>query len=294
MIFADALVAWVVAVVGDWAFKGGAKALVLGRPERQALEAAMRIACTALLSDVPPSAQQPLAATLADCFSDPPQAALDGRASVKDSLIQGLTERICPLADRNITPSGRSYFDELGVDGHRLIEDLPVAVLRSIQQVGPRYPALQPLVAQLNADSILERIDRILDAFQERVLHPAAGTLPALNAGLASRPASTSSLIDPVIDAVLLVPSMADYGARMAIIGTLPPRIRDAIPRNAIARIDILNTIRTCENYTGGLRELIGAIRSIEGDSRAMAHLETVILALDDAEEFPIEKGKTA
>jgi Effector-associated domain 2 len=280
--FEAALVAWIVGVLGDKTLKG-LRTIVLGKPERQALAVAMDIACRSLLEDVPPEARESLGQMLADCFSEPPAAVRDGRVSVKDALIQGLQAKISPLADPSITSTGRSRLDQLGVDGSRLIAEIPGTIIRSIQQVGPSYPVLQPLIAQLNADSVQERVDQILDMVQAQVLPspggPREGTLTGT--GWNACPAPRRGALDPMIDAILGVPSMGDYGARMAIINTLPPMIRDAIPRNAIARVDIMNTIQTCENYSGGLRELVSAIRTIERDSKAMANLDATILALD-------------
>jgi Effector-associated domain 2 len=277
MMFEAALVAWLVGLIGDSSLRGARK-LALGRPERQALLAALQITWSALLKDIPPDARSPLTAALGECFSDPPAARLDGRMSVKDALIQGVEAQIRPLADPAVTSSGHSYFEELGIDGAQFQAALPDVLVRSIQQAAPGYPALQPLAAQLNADALMERVDQVLDAVQAR-LHPATGP--------AAAQAGSAEFLGPVIDAFLAIPSMSDYGTRMTIITMLSPRIRDAIPRSPVARIEILNTFRTCQNYAGGLRELVSTIRFIEGDSEPMKRLDAVILALGDTQADP-------
>jgi hypothetical protein len=253
MMFEAALVAWLVGLIGDSSLRGARK-LALGRPERQALLAALQITWSALLKDIPPDARSPLTAALGECFSDPPAARLDGRMSVKDALIQGVEAQIRPLADPAVTSSGHSYFEELGIDG------------------------AQFQAALLNADALMERVDQVLDAVQAQ-LHPATGP--------AAAQAGSAEFLGPVIDAFLAIPSMSDYGTRMTIITMLSPRIRDAIPRSPVARIEILNTFRTCQNYAGGLRELVSTIRFIEGDSEPMKRLDAVILALGDTQADP-------
>jgi len=281
-----ALVAWIVGLLGDKTLKG-ARTLVFGKPEIQALEAAMSLACRSLIEDVPLAARDSLNAALAECCSAPADPALDGRISVKTALLYGLDTRIASLADPSITPLGRSYFEEIGVDGLRLREELPATIVRSIQHVSANYPSIRPLAAQLSTDSIQERVDQILNYIQAQALlpHPPPTGPPHQAASKPNRPVpglpNWPELLQTVIDAVLDVPTMADLGSRTATINTLSPRIRDAIPRSPIARIEILNTIRTCQNYAGGLSELVAAIRLIERDSNAMDRLDQCILALD-------------
>jgi hypothetical protein len=275
-----ALVAWLVAVLGDRALKG-LRVITVGKPERTSLAAAMRVACQALLDRVPLNAREPLAGALEMSFNKPPAVVLDGTVSVKTALINGVLAQASPLWDRSITTTGRSYLQELGVDEALIKAELPGIVIRSIQQVGPSHPALQPLVSQVNADMIQERVDQVLSAVQTLTQQSQVATSGALPPG-PGRSAARVDLLEPVIDAILLVPSMGDYSARMAILSSLSPRIRDAIPRSAIARVEILNTVRTCQNYSGGMQELVAAIRVIERDSESMKDLDAAVLALAD------------
>lgn len=281
----SAILAWLVATLGDQALKG-LKVIVVGKPERIALTAAMRVACLALLSEAPPDARQDLEHTLAESFRKPPEMVFDGRTSVKSALTAAVVAQVSPLLDRTAAQDGRSYFDRLGMDGGRICADLPGIVIASIQEVGPGHPALLPLVSQLNADITQERIDEVLRAVQALMLPPSAAASAAYpRSGARPRPGATpADLLEPVLDAILGVPSMGDYGARMTIISSLSPRVRDAIPRSPVARIDTLNTIRTCQNYSGGMQELVAAIRVIERDSEPMRDLDAAILALADDE----------
>jgi hypothetical protein len=184
-----------------------------------------------------------------------------------------------PLADRSITTSGASYLEELGVDQDHIMAKLPCCVIRSIQQVGPNIPSLHPLAAQLNADILQERVDQILRVVHSLELQSRLATSEHGHASV-----TPLNLLEPVIDAILLVPSMSDPSARMAILNSLSPTIRDTISRSTISRIDVLNTIRACQNYSDGLQQLVAAIRLIERDSTSMQNLDVVILALADAD----------
>jgi hypothetical protein len=272
-----ALVAWLIAALGDRTLKG-LKVLVFGSPERAALTTAMGVAATALLERVPAEARADFDDALSKCLVKPPAIVCDGVVPVKTAIIDGLLAQVGPLADAGISASGRSYLSEIGVDGDQVLADLPGIVIRSIQQVGASNPALQPLAAQLNADVIQADTRQILDAVQ--VLLTQARVAPALPEP-GSRPRHLDvELLDPLIDAMQLMPSFGDYNARNSIINALRPSIRGAIARSPIARIEILNTIQTAANYTGGLAELRSVLRTIEGDSDAMRHLDETIGAL--------------
>lgn len=288
--FETALVAWIVAVLADQTLSRG-RAATLGKPEQVALRAALRLACKALLDDVPASAREPLALALAERLSDPPAVAFDGVSGVTDFLLYDLRLRIAPLADASITPSGKSYFDELGIDGAAFADQLPLKIVRSIQQAATRFPQLHALSMQINSDLLLDRVNQILDAVQPSVARSlqqvSSGAPPRHQPGLSRT--HQHDILRPLISAVLQVPTMADRDTRAAIISTLSPDLRDAIPRNPVPRVEILNLIRTCRNYPGGLRELVSAIRLIEGGSRAMADLDAAVLLIGETTGIEID-----
>jgi hypothetical protein len=271
-----ALVAWLVAVLGDRTLRG-LGLLTFGKPEREALTAAMVVARDAMVERVPPFARAGFAEALVNCFTGTPVVALDGEVTVRTAIIEGLLAQVRPLADPDITTSGRSYLSEIGVDEAEVIADLPGIVIRSIQQVGATRVVLQPLVGQLNADIIQADTQRILNAVQSLLQAQVESALPPPG----TRPRHLHfELLEPVIDALQLVPSFSDYNARNSIISSLRLEVQGTISRSSIPRIDIVNTVRTCANYTGGLDELLSAIRVIEGDSNAMQHLDRTILSL--------------
>lgn len=287
-----ALVAWLIAALGDRTLKG-LKVLVFGKPERAALATAMGVASEALLERVPAEARTDFAKALSNCLTKPPAIVFDGVVPVKTAIIDGLLAQVRPLADASITTSGRSYLSEIGVDEARVLGDLPDIVIRSIQQVGASNPALQPLAAQLNADVIQADTRQILDAVQALLLRERTAPAAPSPGGDRSRHL-TVELLDPVIDAMKRVPAFSDYNARNAIINMLHPDIQGAISRSPIPAIEMVNTVKTCANYTGGLNELLAAIRIVEGDSEPMRELEQAIAALGrhDFVRRQIESGQ--
>jgi Effector-associated domain 2 len=256
-----ALVAWVVAVVGDRAL-ARLRFVALGKPDREALGRAMDVACTALLARVPGDLRPALSDVLSETFSKPPLVGLDGNLTVKAALLAAALAQIEPVR-----------FADFGLDDDEMRAAVADVVIRSIQQVGSSSVALHPLASQLSLDTVQESVDHVLDVVQAVIQHRHDGSV-------VRRPAGRLDILGPFIDAVLAVPVMGNYTSRMTIISSLPPVIRDNISRDAMARIDVLNTIHTCQNYAGGLRELLAAIRMIEGDSLAVRNLDAVVKQL--------------
>lgn len=279
-----AFVAWLVALLGDHAV-GGLTRVLLGGPERRrfaaAMAAATRVTVASVIQCAPTAARDALAAALTERFTQPPARVLDGRTRVRTALVTAIQDQISPLADPARTDSGRSFLQEIGVDAVLLRDNLADVAIRSIEQVGPEFPALTPLVTQLNADGIIElseaiaaKVDGILLAI-ERLQPPAATAGPS--------PGFPVDTTDRIVNALLKIPSMYDTDARNVILNMLPAQIRDAIPRSPLPRVQVYNIVRTCPNYENGLRDLVRAIRSVEGDSLSMRELDAFILTVGDA-----------
>lgn len=283
-----AFVAWLVALLGDHAV-GGLTRVLLGSPERRrfaaAMAAATRVTVASVIQCAPAAARDVLAAALTERFAQPPARVLDGRTRVRTALVAAIQDQISPLADPTLTDSGRSFLQEIGVDAVLLRDNLADVAIRSIEQVGPEFPALTPLVTQLNADGIVElseaiaaKVDDILLAI-ERLQPPE----PAPVATAGPPPGFPVDTTDRIVNALLKIPSMYDTDARNVILNMLPAQIRDAIPRSPLPRVQVYNIVRTCPNYENGLRDLVRAIRSVEGDSLSMRELDALILTVGDA-----------
>jgi hypothetical protein len=68
-----------------------------------------------------------------------------------------------------------------------------------------------------------------------------------------------------------------DSNNRNTIVDQLPARIRDGLSHSTQARVHVLNIVRTCLNYSGGVESLIEAVRFLEGDSLPMQQLESFV-----------------
>lgn len=291
--FVDALVAWLVALLGDRAVKGITR-VVRGSPEYQALQKAMALAINSALGDVRPGSRAVLEDALRERFAAPPVVLRDGRTRVRTGIIRAIQSQLAPLADPDITPSGQSFFEEIGVDGARLRDDLSDVVIRSIEQVGPGFPALTPLVTQLNADAIVEQVETVLDRINQLAASGTEPPLPALLSGgkqaggargTNGRQAMECSadIAERLTDAFLAVPTVADPESRAMVISLLPSNLRNSIPYNRYPRLHVLGMITAGQNQPNGLRALLRAVQLAEGDTTPMEKLNQVIIEIDNS-----------
>lgn len=284
--FAAALVAWLVAFLGDSLFRGARRA-IMGSPEQQALVKAMDVALQAPLLSVPSSSRSALMAALQEQFTQPPSLVLDGHTRVRTGIIRGIHAQIAPLADPSRTPYGRSFFQEIGID-HALIRDeLSDVIIRSIEQVGPAFPALTPLLTQINADVVIEKVDEIIGMIsiaQSRSSADAVETSsprPAIDRP-ENRAAPSVDWTELLTEAFLKIPAIEHEDSREAVFDLLPDRLRHGIPRSRYARIQVVQMINTSAHYSMGLRDIVRAIRIVEGDSEPMRRLDELILSFDE------------
>jgi hypothetical protein len=80
-----------------------------------------------------------------------------------------------------------------------------------------------------------------------------------------------------LIVALLNCPSIQDRATRDLIVNDLPSEIRGSIKRHDAERVDVTNIVKTCINYSGGLKELIEIVRVYEGVSLSMNNLDLLI-----------------
>lgn len=283
--FADALVGWLVAFLGDRLVKGVKRGL-LGSPEQRALTMAISIAMETPLPNVPERSHEALTMALRERFAEPPAFMLDGHTRVRTGLIRAIQAQLAPLADPSMTPAGKSFLEEIGVDAAQIRDEVVDVVIRSIEQVGPAFPALAPLLAQLNADAIIERVDAVIETLgAQRESNGHIVTQQRRLSGAANRGLDTDDLaadwIERLTDAFLQVPAIADDDSRQSVFDLLPDRFRHAIPRSRSPRIQVLQMVRTSTNYSGALRAMVRAIRIVEGDSEPMQRLDSLILSLN-------------
>lgn len=78
-------------------------------------------------------------------------------------------------------------------------------------------------------------------------------------------------------EALYAVPVMRDPGTRAAVIARLPSVISSSVPRNPVARIEILELIGTCVLFENGLGHLWAAISLLDAGTAELGDLEAVL-----------------
>ncbi|GLW45741.1 hypothetical protein Stsp02_14030 [Streptomyces sp. NBRC 14336] len=77
--------------------------------------------------------------------------------------------------------------------------------------------------------------------------------------------------------ALYAVPVMQDPGTRAAVIARLPSAIASSVPRNPVARIEILELIGVCVLFENGLGHLWRAVSHLDAGTTALGDLEAVL-----------------
>jgi Tetratricopeptide repeat len=149
----DDLLAWLVGLVAD----AGRKKLitrVLGTDQERALRPAVEAAVEATAAQLAPSGEQfeQLVMMVGEVFRGPPGVALAGQATLLEALQAGIAARLTVLDDPDITGTGQSSMELLGVPGGVLAETLAGHLMREIMVRGSGGGPLAPLADQLNHD----------------------------------------------------------------------------------------------------------------------------------------------
>jgi hypothetical protein len=80
------------------------------------------------------------------------------------------------------------------------------------------------------------------------------------------------------MDALLAVPCVRKAESRRLLLEIFPRReIADVVPYYAEDRLHVIALARTCQRFTGGLVDLLDAIKMIEPESPQVAALEKII-----------------
>ncbi|MFE9026374.1 trypsin-like peptidase domain-containing protein [Streptomyces iakyrus] len=66
------------------------------------------------------------------------------------------------------------------------------------------------------------------------------------------------------------IPHFGTLGGRQDLVSLLPPEIGSVVAERPEPHAHLYNVVRTSSDYEGGLAELIGAVRTLVGDSRAV------------------------
>jgi hypothetical protein len=164
MVFvADGLGAWLVALLAH----AGRKCLTtvaLGsdqeRAPRQAATAAVELTtgtCAQMTSELSSWQWSSARCSVSRC----PDASMSGQTAVPEALQAGIAQQLAHLGDRNLTSTGQSSADVLGVSAAVLAAKLTGHLVRDIVVRGSSGAPLAPLAAQLDYDKTLLQGQRI-------------------------------------------------------------------------------------------------------------------------------------
>jgi tetratricopeptide (TPR) repeat protein len=161
MFVADAFTGWLLGQLLN-ASRTGLSRWLGGRDEQRALQQAAKAAIQATARELRPrsptgdDAQSPehLARVIDQVFQQPPTPAeaMAGQVTLLQGLQQAVATRLAVLGEADITGTGRSSAELLGIEVPAVAEALTRHLLREILLAGAGGGPLTPLAAQLNHD----------------------------------------------------------------------------------------------------------------------------------------------
>lgn len=80
-------------------------------------------------------------------------------------------------------------------------------------------------------------------------------------------PVSTGNAFAELVSALLAVPCVRDEASRTLLLSLLRPDISSTVPHQPRARPQVIALVRTCQNYDGGLDDLLRVLAELEGES---------------------------
>ncbi len=80
----------------------------------------------------------------------------------------------------------------------------------------------------------------------------------------------TPEQVNELVNLLLDCPAIQDRRIRTDVLAFLPDNVRTAIPQRDQDRADVVNIVRTCNNYPGALEELIAGVRCFDEGTFAM------------------------
>jgi len=166
----DALGAWLVGLLAD-ASRKKLTTLVLGTDQQRALRQAAVAAVERTAEQLTPAGgeqAEQLAIVVGEVFREPTtDAAVAWQVTLLEALEAGVADRLAVLDDPDITGTGQSSAELLGVPGSLLAQTLAGHLVRQIIIRGSRGGPLASLANQLNFDVIHLQGQRLEDLFAE-------------------------------------------------------------------------------------------------------------------------------
>ena len=164
MFVVDDLAAWLVGLLAD-AGRKKLTNLLLGDAHERALHHAAVAAVQDTAEELSPSDSQragQIVMVINEVFGSPvPDAPLAGVSTLVEGLQAGIAGQLAVLDDADLTGTGRSSGEVLGVPGTVLADRLTGHLVREIMLRGSRSGPLTPLADQLNHDLTHQQVRRV-------------------------------------------------------------------------------------------------------------------------------------
>jgi WD domain, G-beta repeat len=152
---ADDLGSWLISALAE-AGRKKLTTLVLGTDQQRALRSAATAAVQFTAEQLRPDDQEQaehVARVISEVFSEPvPYAQFAWRETVLEALRAGIAGQLAVLDDADLTGTGQSSADVLGIPAETLVTNLTAHLFREIIVRGARGGPLEPLANQLNHD----------------------------------------------------------------------------------------------------------------------------------------------
>jgi hypothetical protein len=79
-----------------------------------------------------------------------------------------------------------------------------------------------------------------------------------------------------LVDGLLACPSMSNRDTRDTVVDALPSDIRSSIRRSTVDRVDVVNVVTRCLDFSEGIQQLINIVYRFEGESNPMRQVRNV------------------
>lgn len=150
-----ALAGWLVSLVSDAGIR-----LIRRSSDERALKNALGLAIDKVVQQADASSQMALREGLRQCFSAPPQLALDATTSVRDGFRAAIPAQVAQLDQMMHGDSGELFYNIVSVNREWLINQMTAAILTALPQVAAAS-SLAELVNVLNAEGVATRLDAL-------------------------------------------------------------------------------------------------------------------------------------
>ena len=227
MFVADALGQWLVEQLAD-AGRKKLTELILGGEQERALRRAADAAVWATAEEMSPSGAEQtgqVAMVISEVFRDPvPAAPLAGPVMLLEGLRTGIAGQLAVLDDAELTGTGQSSADVLGVPGAVLAYRLTSHLVREIIVRGSGGGPLTPLASQLNHELTRLQIEGMFASLAEEI----RGALARPDSGVMVAGRPLEEVTDPFVLEVHRPVQPEDAPPGLPVLPPYVPREHDA------------------------------------------------------------------